>query len=627
LESSSLIDHAMNTSALSLLAAAILFPIPLTAEIVGNLGSDSDSEIPLRSVGESAAQAFTTGSEAQYLASFTVRLTAFPAGGESTARIKLWRGAADRPEILVEDLGVTSPIEIFNDGEYSVLSTLQPLLAPNNRYWVSVTNTAGDFHWCNTSDTASTGTGSFVHVRAFSSSSSDGTWWPSGMPVNLQLLSILSQAPPAPIVVTNANTSGPGSLAQTIDDAPPGAIITFDTAVFNGEPQDTIPHRVLTIQRDVTIDARNIPAGVTLSGGGIEQLIYVKGSGINPIVTLHGLTLIEGEPNAIYNDSGVLTLTHCSLFGNIANNSGGAIYSFGPGSNLTLVHCTLSGNSSRFASGGAILADGPLTIRHCTISGNTAGHSGGGVTFNNNPFILENSIIAGNTATSFPSTADIYDQGDITFVGANIVQNISKTLSGSPGTTFDPGVINANPLLAPLANYGGSTSTMALRSGSPARNAAVGSTETADQRGLPIVGTADIGAYEAGNNLSSNRPIYLWESLPGTAPEASIAPEADFDGDGASNGDEWIALTDPSSSTSILRGTISHTGGDISITFPSATGRSYTLWQSETLIIGSFVDTGLPAILGDNANQSFTISIPNPQLYPRRFYTVQVKTP
>ena len=56
---------------------------------------------------------------------------------------------------------------------------------------------------------------------------------------------------------------------------------------------------------------------------------------------------------------------------------------------------------------------------------------------------------------------------------------------------------------------------MALLPGSPARNAATGSTVTSDQRGFPIVGTPDIGAYEAGTFTNYN--AYIWETLPVTA--------------------------------------------------------------------------------------------------------------
>ena len=80
----------------------------------------------------------------------------------------------------------------------------------------------------------------------------------------------------------------------------------------------------------------------------------------------------------------------------------------------------------------------------------------------------------------------------LTRIGANIIQGVA-IISGV--TETGPAALNADPLLAPLGNYGGLTKTMALKPGSPARNAAVDSVAKVDQRSFPIVVTPDIGAY------------------------------------------------------------------------------------------------------------------------------------
>ena len=89
-----------------------------------------------------------------------------------------------------------------------------------------------------------------------------------------------------------------------------------------------------------------------------------------------------------------------------------------------------------------------------------------------------------------------------TRIGANIVQSVDGTLNDS-----GPDAITAAPLLAPLGNYGGPTQTMALQPGSPARNTAtvLAPAITSDQRGFPIVGIPDIGAYEAGTLTATTR--------------------------------------------------------------------------------------------------------------------------
>src|SRR5262249_61244604 len=107
-----------------------------------------------------------------------------------------------------------------------------------------------------------------------------------------------------------------------------------------------------------------------------------------------------------------------------------------------------------------------------------------------------NSRVAANSSSQ---GADIYNANGILLVGANIIQSVYE--SGGTLTGPNPNRINANPLLAPLGNYGGPTQTMPPLRGSPAINA--GSDDaaagiTSDQRGYPrAVGVSvDIGSVE-----------------------------------------------------------------------------------------------------------------------------------
>ena len=136
---------------------------------------------------------------------------------------------------------------------------------------------------------------------------------------------------------------------------------------------------------------------------------------------------------------------------------------------------------------------------------------------------------------------------------------------------------------------------MALLPGSPARNPAVGSTITTDQRGFPIVGTPDIGAYEAGTFTNYNAWIY--ETLPASTAQnaAQHANTFDFDGDGVSNGNEWLALTDPGNPASYLHVTsFTRDGNNLNLFFPSVVGRNYTFEFSTNLITWQAVPPGTP---------------------------------
>jgi hypothetical protein len=112
---------------------------------------------------------------------------------------------------------------------------------------------------------------------------------------------------------------------------------------------------------------------------------------------------------------------------------------------------------------------------------------------------LGNTIVAGNTATGSGPDIDGYA---VASRGYNLIGDPS---GGSGFVATD--LLGVNPLLAPLANYGGPTPTMALLPGSPAIDAGSnalavdpsGNPLTTDQRGFAriINGTVDIGAFES----------------------------------------------------------------------------------------------------------------------------------
>jgi hypothetical protein len=331
-----------------------------------------------------------------------------------------------------------------------------------------------------------------------------------------------------PVVTTS--DSGPGSLRYAVTYVPPGSLVTFDPSL-SGQTI-LLTSGELALNNNLTVDASSLPNGIQINGDQNSRIFDVA-EGVTAV--LNSLTLTNGfagtdnfggaiqnaglltlfrctlEGNstdtndlggAIYNE-GALTMTACSLLGNSAAG-GGAIYN---SATCVLLNCTLAGNAALGGDGGAIgneFSDN-LALTQCTVSENSAGGSGGAVENNHSTFNVTNSILA-NNAAAFRG-ADIYNiRGTNTFVGSNIVQSLYSIGGSTNGTP----PINANPQLAPLGFYGGSTQTMPPTGISPAIDSgsdvpAVGI--ATDQRGYPRISGShvDIGAVEA--QLATNHSV------------------------------------------------------------------------------------------------------------------------
>jgi predicted outer membrane repeat protein len=234
----------------------------------------------------------------------------------------------------------------------------------------------------------------------------------------------------------------------------------------------------------------------------------------------------DGGAIAAFGSTNVINSTFSNNTALGAAALGGAIYFQSAGGAVIITESALFNNSA-FAGGAVYILDGPVTLlRNVTISGNSARHNGGGlaiaetvpatfdlnnVTVTNNQapigggidvssgsVVLRNTIVAGNTASAGSPDCS----GSMTSQGHNLFGSTTGcTIASGAGD-----VMNASPLLGPLADNGGATMTHALRPGSPAIGtgdpAAPGSGGTAceatDQRGVsrPQGAACDIGAFE-----------------------------------------------------------------------------------------------------------------------------------
>jgi hypothetical protein len=193
------------------------------------------------------------------------------------------------------------------------------------------------------------------------------------------------------------------------------------------------------------------------------------------------------------------------LGGGIYNASGNGTFRYAKLINVTLTGNSANGNysppnslSTYGGGGGLFNLSGSLSLTNCTISNNRTYYFGGaGIaapSFYNPSF--NNTIIAGNY--------DNYGSADMDLAGPMTMNNCLLGTGAPNNGLYGTGNIyigSNNPGLGPLQNNGGPTQTMALLAGSPAighgNNALAPAT---DQRGftrLDLAGeTTDIGAFE-----------------------------------------------------------------------------------------------------------------------------------
>ena len=248
-----------------------------------------------------------------------------------------------------------------------------------------------------------------------------------------------------PLVVTNNNDSGNGSLRSAIDYANNHSgidTITFDSSVFNS----------------------NNPLTITLNGTGysITDSLIIEGAGFNSlIIDAQGLSSIFSIDNSsadIYVSIDGMKLTGG---GNVTSGNGGAIYN---NELLELNNVVISSSSAN--NGGAIYNDyrGNLLINQSLIIGNSATASGGAIYNNGGKIQAENLWVHGNSAEN---GAGIYNavytiaSGDDagTYIGEIILQNTTldnNFANSNGGAIYNQGKIYGEnlTLAANIANEG-----------------------------------------------------------------------------------------------------------------------------------------------------------------------------
>jgi hypothetical protein len=124
------------------------------------------------------------------------------------------------------------------------------------------------------------------------------------------------------------------------------------------------------------------------------------------------------------------------FFGNFY--AGGGLYDYNDHATLTLTHCTFADNAvpGPVDFGGAVaMGLGTLVMDSCTLTGNSAGNSGGAISVSGNAarVTLTNDTISENTAAG---QSAIYSLGTLTLDHSTVVDNVASSNPFQGGDTI-----------------------------------------------------------------------------------------------------------------------------------------------------------------------------------------------
>jgi hypothetical protein len=437
--------------------------------------------------------------------------------------------------------------------------------------------------------------------------------------------------------LNSANPTAPyagwDTAATNIQDAVDASTNGDSIIVTNGLYQSggrvvfgSITNR-LAVTAPVIVESVNGPAftiiqgfqdTTTPDGMNAVRCVYLTGGALLTGFTLtNGGTLFDLYENlddrlysggAVYCGSSVDSVSNCVITGCSASDTGGGVVGG------TLINCLIT-NCSSYLGGGA----GNNSLDRCLLDGNSAGYGGGAYQCN-----LTNCLVIGNSSDYAGGGAVWSSLRGCTLVsnldGAagcsmtnciiyyNNYDNFSGDTMDSCCTTPDPGGgnnITNDPAFVDPAN-----GNFRLQPFSPCINSGNNSAVSAatDLDGNPRVagGSVDIGAYEY--QTPASIISYAWLQKFGLPVDGS-ADFADTDSDGMNNWQEWVAGTDPSDPSSVLKMlaplTATNSAGVI-VSWQSVSNRTYYLQRSTNPAAQPAFVTIQSNLFGQSCATSFT---------------------
>ena len=395
------------------------------------------------------------------------------------------------------------------------------------------------------------------------------------------------------------------TIQDAVDAASPGDEIVVTNGIYatGGRPVNgyVLTNRV-AVDRPVLVRSVNGPVVTVIQGyqvpgtvfgdGAVRCAYLTNGASLSGFTLRGGATRDSGEEDhevpggGVWCESTSAVVDKCILTGNAAPYGGGA-------ADGTLNNCALVGNSATQHASAALWA----YLNNCTVVANSTGAGAGAVT----SCTLNNSIVYFNAPG-----------GNYSGCSLNSCCTTPDPGSGAGNITSDPGFVDLSG-----GNY-------RLQGNSPcidvSNDAYANSSTDLDGRPRYLEAGVDLGAYEYQG--SDEGELFIGWLQHYALPPGGSADYIDSDGDGFNNWQEWRCGTDPTNALSALRLLASAAGTNLTLSWPSAAGRSYFLDYSPDLsVTPRFLPlaTNLPGLPGTT-----TFTLTNAAAAPLRFYRVGV---
>lgn len=317
---------------------------------------------------------------------------------------------------------------------------------------------------------------------------------------------------------------------QALDNSAGGIVRGYGGAVYlDGTWNDYTDRYAFKTNDQLTICGSTFTGNSSIRGGGAVSAVLSDNHNTKATYdrSLFVSNQVKGGPadnkgGAIYfiederaggSNEDNFEIVRSAFVGNNALSFGGAVHAdiLGRGK---VVNSTFEGNrttapAGQVGFGGALTLNGTFELTNATLANNQASCQGGALHAggDENLVTLKNTIFVNNTLIQNTACGDTRWQGfhtnrSMLDGGKNIQFPRKKPIYDNDVNNLivaDPNaIIFQDPLLDPVADNGGRTQTMALKSGSPAINAAATGCPSVDQRGAARVGSCDIGAFEFG---------------------------------------------------------------------------------------------------------------------------------